>query len=184
MLRQVILVMPLMLMSAGAMAQPKPAYLIAEFDVTDAARYQKFGVASNSIVKAYGGEFLSRRNKAISAAGDPPKNVTIVMFPSMEKAQAYLGSAGPSLLCRTGTPPRSFVALSCREETWRHNKCPNTNVFGDRRPRIVLRTVGLTFPTPPTWVAAALCRVTCKIRDTRHWHGQACTFLSHICRVY
>jgi uncharacterized protein (DUF1330 family) len=67
--------------------------LVAEYEITDAANFQKWGVASNSVGKAHGAEVLSRRNKVAAAAGDPPKNVTIVRFPSMEKAQEYLQSA-------------------------------------------------------------------------------------------
>lgn len=95
MLRHTLLALPLLLCAEIAMAQTtsNPAYLVAEFEITDAANYQKFGVASNPVVKAHGGEFLSRRNKVATAAGDPPKSVTIVRFPSMEKAQEYLQSA-------------------------------------------------------------------------------------------
>ena len=95
MLRHTLLVLPLLLCTGAAMAQStsNPAYLVAEFEITDAANFQKFGAAGNSVLKAHGGEFLSRRNKIAAAAGDPPKNVTIVRFPSMEKAQEYLQSA-------------------------------------------------------------------------------------------
>ena len=95
MLRYPLLALPLLLCAGAAMAQStlNPAYLVAEFEITDAANYQKFGAASNSVVKAHGGEFLSRRNKVAAAVGGPPKNVTIVRFPSMEKAQEYLQSA-------------------------------------------------------------------------------------------
>ncbi len=95
MLRHTLLALPLLLCTGAAMAQSpsNPAYLVSQFEITDAANFQKFGVASNPLVKAHGGEFLSRRNKVVAAVGDPPKNVTIVRFPSMEKAQEYLQSA-------------------------------------------------------------------------------------------
>ena len=82
-------------LTSGALAQPKttPAYLIAEFDVLDAASLKKFGEASNAVVKAHGGQFLSRRSKITSVIGEPPKNVTVIMFESLAKAQAYYQSA-------------------------------------------------------------------------------------------
>ena len=94
MLRHTLLALPLLLCTGAAMAQStsNPAYLVAEYEITDAANFQKWGVASNSVGKAHGAEVLSRRNKVAAAAGDPPKNVTIVRFPSMEKAQEYLQS--------------------------------------------------------------------------------------------
>ena len=94
MLRRAVLSLPLLIAGAAALAQPNPppVYLVAEFEVIDPAGFQKFGKATTSLVKAYGGEFLSRRNKVTSAVGDPPTNVTIVSFPSLEKALAYLES--------------------------------------------------------------------------------------------
>lgn len=79
--------------SAFAQTKPAPAYLIAEYEVTDAASFKKFGEASNPIVKAHGGQFVSRGNKVVPFAGEPPKSATVVMFESMAKAQAYSQSA-------------------------------------------------------------------------------------------
>lgn len=94
MLRQAAFVLPMLLIASVAFAQPKagPVYLVAEFEVTDPAVFKKFGAATNPLVKAHGGEFLSRLNKVTPAAGDVPKNVTILSFPSLEKAQEYLAS--------------------------------------------------------------------------------------------
>ena len=47
-------------LSTGAFAQQRPAYLIAEYEVIDAASMKKFGEASNPIVKAHGGHFVAR----------------------------------------------------------------------------------------------------------------------------
>jgi uncharacterized protein (DUF1330 family) len=95
MLRQAVLSFPLLVAGATALAQPNPlpVYLVAEFEVIDSAGFQKFGEATTPLVKAHGGEFLSRRNKITPVVGDPPKNVTIISFPSLEKAQAYFESA-------------------------------------------------------------------------------------------
>jgi uncharacterized protein (DUF1330 family) len=70
-----------------------PPYLVAEFEVTDAASFRQWGTTVNPILKAYGGQFLVRANKPVAHAGEAPKATAIVMFESMEKAQAYLSSA-------------------------------------------------------------------------------------------
>lgn len=96
MFRQAILYLPLLFTGATAFAQTppaSPAYLVAEFEVIDPAGWQKFAQATSAPVKEHGGEFLSRRNKVYPAAGDPPKEATIIRFPSLEKAQAYLASS-------------------------------------------------------------------------------------------
>lgn len=82
-------------LTVSAHAQPKPtaAYLVAEFEVLDAASLKKFGEASNPIVKAHGGQFVARRSKITALIGEAPKNVTIVRFDSLEQAQAYFHSA-------------------------------------------------------------------------------------------
>ena len=70
-----------------------PAYLVAEFEVTDAAGFQQWATTVAPVFKAYGGQFLVRANKPVAHAGEAPKATTIVMFESMEKAQGYLSSA-------------------------------------------------------------------------------------------
>jgi uncharacterized protein (DUF1330 family) len=94
MLRQAAFALSLLLVAPVAFAQskPGPVYLVAEFEITDPAGFKKFGEATNPIVKSYGGEFLSRLNKVTPAVGDPPKSVTIVSFPRLEKAQEYFAS--------------------------------------------------------------------------------------------
>jgi uncharacterized protein (DUF1330 family) len=77
---------------AVAQIKPAPAYIVAEFEVIDAAGWKQFGAATTPLVKSHGGQFVSRGNKPVAAAGEPPKASTIVMFESMEKAQAYLTS--------------------------------------------------------------------------------------------
>src|SRR5690348_15252750 len=85
----------LTLSTAAAFGQikPAPAYLIAEFTITDPAGMKAWGEKTTPVVKAHGGEFLARRTKTEAAAGEPPPNVTIIRFDSMEKARAYINSA-------------------------------------------------------------------------------------------
>ena len=94
-MRMLTIGLSVFVLTSSAFAQPKPvpAYIIAEFDILDAASMKKFGEASNGVVKAHGGQFLSRKSKIISVNGEPPKNVTIVMFENLAKAQAYYQSS-------------------------------------------------------------------------------------------
>ncbi len=90
-MRTLALALCILALTSSAFAQPKPtpAYLIAEYDVLDADSMKKFGEASNPIIKAHGGQFIARRSKIVPAIGEAPKTVTIVMFESLAKAQAY-----------------------------------------------------------------------------------------------
>ena len=63
-------------LSTGAFAQQRPAYLIAEYEVIDAASMKKFGEASNPIVKAHGGQFVARRSNITPVIGEAPKSVS------------------------------------------------------------------------------------------------------------
>jgi uncharacterized protein (DUF1330 family) len=80
-------------LSTGAFAQQRPAYLIAEYEVIDAASMKKFGEASNPIVKAHGGQFVARRTNVTPVIGEAPKSVTVIMFENAEKAKDYFQSA-------------------------------------------------------------------------------------------
>ncbi|HEY6134408.1 MAG TPA: DUF1330 domain-containing protein [Rubrivivax sp.] len=69
-------------------AQAKsPGFLIVEFEVTDPVgwkTYQEGARASPS-----GGVFLARATKGTGLAGDKPKTITIVQFPSVDDAIAF-----------------------------------------------------------------------------------------------
>jgi uncharacterized protein (DUF1330 family) len=117
MLRHAILCLPFLFGGVSAHAQTgstTSAYLVAEFEVTDPVGFKKFAEATNAPVKAHGGEFLARLNKVIPAAGDPPKSVAIIRFPSAEKAEAYLASAEYKALVPErdrSSKFRSFIAV-------------------------------------------------------------------------
>lgn len=69
-------------------AQGKPAgYLVVEFEVTDPAGWKTYqdGVRANPS----GGVFLARATKGIGLAGEPPKTITIVQFPTVDDATAF-----------------------------------------------------------------------------------------------
>jgi uncharacterized protein (DUF1330 family) len=94
MMRTLALALCVLALTSSAFAQPKsaPAYLIAEYEVLDADSMKKFGEAAGPIIKAHGGQYIARRSKIAPAIGEAPKTVTIVMFESLEKAQAYFQS--------------------------------------------------------------------------------------------
>ena len=78
----------------GLHAQARPvAYTVADFEVTNAADFKAYGDATSTQVPAAGGKFLARGGKTFVVAGEPPKRVVIIEWPTIEKAQAYFDSA-------------------------------------------------------------------------------------------
>ncbi len=82
-------------LTAGhALGQTKPAYVVAQFNqITDPAGLKKFSEATETLVRSYGAEYLSRGNKPVAAAGEVPPYAVILKFESLAKAQAYYQSA-------------------------------------------------------------------------------------------
>jgi uncharacterized protein (DUF1330 family) len=69
-------------------AQTKaPAFLVAEFEVTDPVGWKAY--VDGARANPSGGIFLVRATKGTSLAGEPPKTITIVQFPSVEDAVAF-----------------------------------------------------------------------------------------------
>jgi uncharacterized protein (DUF1330 family) len=77
-----------------AQAKP-PVYLISEIDVMNQDAYLKdYAPKAQAAIKAAGGKFLAAGGKITTIEGDPPKpRVVIVLWESVEKAQAYRESA-------------------------------------------------------------------------------------------
>ena len=80
------------LLLTAAPSVAAPTYLVAEFEVIDAAGFKEWGQAVGPIGKAHGAQVLSRGQTPVAAVGEPPKQATIILFESMEKAQAYLSA--------------------------------------------------------------------------------------------
>ena len=77
----------------GVHAQAKPpAYTIAEIDVTDPAAFQKYGEETRTGIPAAGGRFIVRGGKTFVINGAPPKQIVVIQWESLEKAQAYFES--------------------------------------------------------------------------------------------
>jgi uncharacterized protein (DUF1330 family) len=67
-----------------------PAYVINEIEVTDQAGFATYAQRQGALVDKFGGRFLARGGKAEAVAGTPlPKRITIYVFDSLEKAEAW-----------------------------------------------------------------------------------------------
>ena len=77
----------------GVHAQAKPpAYTIAEIEVTDPATYQKYAEGTRIGIPAAGGRFIVRGGKMFVLNGAPPKQIAVIQWESLEKAQAFFES--------------------------------------------------------------------------------------------
>ena len=81
--------------NAHAQAKP-PAYLVVEYEVTDPVGWKEYTDAARALGGP--GRFLVRAAKGVPHAGEPPRSITIVMFPSMEAAEAFDSSAAYTAL--------------------------------------------------------------------------------------
>jgi uncharacterized protein (DUF1330 family) len=89
---KMMLSLGLLALASQAVAQERPAYIVAEVEVTDQATYQKYIDGATPIVKKFGGHFISRGNTIEEFAGVPPKRVAIYEFPSLKQAEGYRDS--------------------------------------------------------------------------------------------
>jgi uncharacterized protein (DUF1330 family) len=77
----------------GVHAQAKPpAYTIAEIEITDPATFKKYGEGTGIGIPAAGGRFIVRGGKTFVINGAPPKQIVVIQWDSLEKAQAYFES--------------------------------------------------------------------------------------------
>jgi len=76
--------------SAGGAAKP-PAYMVVEYEITDAAGFEDFIKGDEAIHSPR--IFLARHAKGVSLSGQPPKWIGILQFPSVEDALAFDSSA-------------------------------------------------------------------------------------------
>jgi uncharacterized protein (DUF1330 family) len=77
----------------GVHAQAKPpAYTIAEIEVTDPPTFQKYGEATRTSIPAAGGRVIVRGGKTFVVTGSPPKQIVVIQWESLEKAQAFFES--------------------------------------------------------------------------------------------
>lgn len=70
-----------------------PAYVIADIEVSDPAKYEGYRALSPGAIAAYGGRFLSRGGNMKVLEGDwAPSRVVIVEFPTAAQAQKFYDS--------------------------------------------------------------------------------------------
>ena len=75
-----------------AQAKP-PAYVIGEIDVKNAALLDKEYVPDAAkAVRDGGGKYLVAGGKSVSFYGEPPKRIAIMVFESLDKAEAAFNS--------------------------------------------------------------------------------------------
>ena len=66
-----------------------PAYIVAEVDVTDPAKFKEYAEKTPGTVAASGGHYIIRGGKSMSIEGEPPKRFVVIQFDSVEKAKAW-----------------------------------------------------------------------------------------------
>jgi uncharacterized protein (DUF1330 family) len=88
--------------SIHAQTAPK-AYVVIDIDVTDQQGFVKeYASKVRQIITDGGGKYLSRGGKTVAIEGSAPKRLTLIEFPSMEKAQATFTSAAYKEARKTG----------------------------------------------------------------------------------
>jgi uncharacterized protein (DUF1330 family) len=84
---------PLASAQAQAAATKPPAYYVAEFELTDPEGIRPYSAAVESTFVPFGGKYAVRGGKVASLEGEPMKRVIMIVFPSLEQAQAWYASA-------------------------------------------------------------------------------------------
>ena len=91
-----------------------PAYVIANVDVKDPARYEEYRKMVLPTIQAFGGRFLARGGKIDSLEGPwEPNRIVIVEFPSVERAKAWWSSPeyAPAKALRQQTSDGSLIVI-------------------------------------------------------------------------
>lgn len=71
------------------------AYLIADVDVTDAARYEDYRRQVTDSIASFGGRYLTRGGRTVVLEGNwSPKRLVILEFPSMARLKEWYDSPG------------------------------------------------------------------------------------------
>jgi uncharacterized protein (DUF1330 family) len=94
-----------------AKAKP-PVYVINEIDVSDPAGFKTYADRMGDLITSMGGKFIIRGGKTETLDGAPPKRVTVYVFDSMEKVQAWHNSAGAKELKAIRDKSSNFRAFA------------------------------------------------------------------------
>jgi uncharacterized protein (DUF1330 family) len=74
---------------ASAYAGVMPAYVIADTDVQDPERYERYRAVSPDAIAAGGGRFIARGGEVVVLEGDwRPKRLVLLEFEDVEAARA------------------------------------------------------------------------------------------------
>ncbi|KJC61321.1 hypothetical protein UP10_10225 [Bradyrhizobium sp. LTSPM299] len=74
-----------------AQSSPK-AYVVTEIEVINQEAQNAYIPKVVEVIKSTGGAYLARGGKTVALEADAPKRVTIVVYDSLEKAQASRNS--------------------------------------------------------------------------------------------
>jgi len=70
-----------------------PAYIIAQVNVTDPAKYQEYAKLAGPATQKYGGRFLVRGGAKTTMEGDIPfSRIVVNEFPDVEAAKKFYNS--------------------------------------------------------------------------------------------
>ena len=71
------------------------AYVIANIDVQDPARYADYIKLTPATIAPFGGRFIARGGRSERLEGDTPANRLVILeFPSYDQAKAWYASEG------------------------------------------------------------------------------------------
>jgi uncharacterized protein (DUF1330 family) len=95
-------------------AQTRPAYVIAEVEVTDPTTLNKYSDKAPQIVASFNGRYVVRGGKVQALEGEPPKGFIVVIgFDSVEKAREWYDSPAYAAIKpfrQSSTKSRIFIA--------------------------------------------------------------------------
>jgi uncharacterized protein (DUF1330 family) len=89
-----------------------PAYTVAEIEVTDPATFQRYGDATRVSIPAAGGRVVVRGGKTVVVNGAPPKQIVLIQWESLERAQTFFESESYKQLIPIRDKSSNFRAFS------------------------------------------------------------------------
>jgi uncharacterized protein (DUF1330 family) len=70
-----------------------PAYILAEIEVIDPARYEEYKLLAPPAIARYGGRYLARGGETAVLEGDwQPGRIVVLEFPTLEAARTFYDS--------------------------------------------------------------------------------------------
>lgn len=70
-----------------------PAYLIADVEITDPAKYEAYRQLTPGAIARYGGRFVARGGETVNLEGGwAPSRVVVIEFPSLDAVRTFYDS--------------------------------------------------------------------------------------------